>query len=154
VKEWAWLRKKRKKSPINYSDLLQYLAIVSKGLLYSSIGSRMLWLWLSQFTNFKPNVIKMSFGDIFYCPPSTFLFPQYNKGWHTCDRVYWSMLIDIVTEWRSNQSDEFKDAVVWNPQNPKQMMNTVDTLSHTSKVKSICIHQNIGSARCKTQVAG
>jgi hypothetical protein len=67
------------------------------------------------------------------------------------------MLIDIVAEWRSNQSNEFKDAVVWNPQNPKQMMNTVDTLSHASKVKKmrhICIQHNIGSARCKTQVAG
>jgi hypothetical protein len=36
-------------------------------------------------------------------------------------------------------------------------MNTVDTLSHASKVKRmrhICIQQNIGSARCKIQVVG
>jgi hypothetical protein len=79
-----------------------------------------------------------------------------NRGWHTSDRVCWIMLIDIVAEWRSNQSDEFKDEVVWNPQIPKQMVNTVDTLSHASKVKRmrhICIQQNIGSAWYKTQVA-
>jgi hypothetical protein len=53
------------------------------------------------------------------------------------------MLIEVVTEWRSNQSNEFKDAIVWNPKNLKQMMNmmnTVDTLSHASKVMIMRTH--------------
>jgi hypothetical protein len=45
------------------------------------------------------------------------------------------MLIEFGNEWAFNQSNEFKVFNSLKHQNPKQMMNIVDTLFHAPKLK-------------------
>jgi hypothetical protein len=68
--------------------------------------------------------------------------------------VWWSMLIEVGIEWRSNQLDEFKILVVWNPKTQSKEWTLLTLCPMYQKLKKwhIGIQQNISSTRCKTHM--
>jgi hypothetical protein len=66
------------------------------------------------------------------------LYESFIDEWQIYAKMWWIVLIEFGNEWTFNQLDGFKQ--VFNcvkPQNSKQMMDTIDSLSHAPKSKVI-----------------